>query len=259
MKKIILFYLLALPFLVFTQIPDGSIAPDFTLDDINGNTHHLYDYLNQGKTVFIDMGNTHCSGCWDYHISNSFKTLQAKHGPNGTLSQDVIVMFIEMDENTGMNELLGLGGNTYGNWVEGTTYPILNPIGQDVQKLFADFQIWYVPQIWGICPDKKLKNLTGLYSNQLYNYVGTCTTSDIEIESPNTIKVYQNENYLGITIPNYTQTCLFSIIDLTGKKVLMGDLQEETNSIDISQLSNGIYILEVQSATSMQKIKFIKE
>ena len=31
------------------QLSDGSIAPDFTATDINGNTYHLYDYLDQEK------------------------------------------------------------------------------------------------------------------------------------------------------------------------------------------------------------------
>ena len=43
---------------VKSQMPDGTIAPDFTLVDINGTTHHLYDYLNSGKTVFIEFSGT---------------------------------------------------------------------------------------------------------------------------------------------------------------------------------------------------------
>ena len=43
---------------VKSQLPDGTIAPDFTLVDINGTTHHLYDYLDSGKTVFIEFSGT---------------------------------------------------------------------------------------------------------------------------------------------------------------------------------------------------------
>ena len=31
---------------LIAQIPNGTIAPNFTLTDINGNTHELYDYLD---------------------------------------------------------------------------------------------------------------------------------------------------------------------------------------------------------------------
>ena len=37
------------------QLPAGSVAPDFTVTDINGNTHHLYGCLNQGCTVVGQM------------------------------------------------------------------------------------------------------------------------------------------------------------------------------------------------------------
>jgi len=64
MKNLSFIILLLLQTRTFGQIPDGSIAPDFTLTDINGNTHHLYEYLDQGKTVFIDFWATHCPYCW---------------------------------------------------------------------------------------------------------------------------------------------------------------------------------------------------
>ena len=41
----------------YAQLPNGSVAPDFTLTDLNGTTHRLYDYLNDGYTVFVDFYN----------------------------------------------------------------------------------------------------------------------------------------------------------------------------------------------------------
>ncbi|MCB0810867.1 MAG: hypothetical protein KDB96_16435, partial [Flavobacteriales bacterium] len=48
------------------QIPDGSMAPDFTLTDYYGTTHHLYSYLNAGKTVYLEIFAVHCPTCWAY-------------------------------------------------------------------------------------------------------------------------------------------------------------------------------------------------
>ena len=40
------------------QLPNGSVAPDFTATDVNGNQHRLYDYLDQGYTVILDISAT---------------------------------------------------------------------------------------------------------------------------------------------------------------------------------------------------------
>jgi len=46
----------------FAQLPDGSIAPDFTATDIDGVEHNLYDLLDEGKKsnrrLFCDMVRT---------------------------------------------------------------------------------------------------------------------------------------------------------------------------------------------------------
>ena len=49
------------------QLANGSIAPDWTLTDINGTTHNLYNYLDNGYTVFIDFSAVWCPPCWAYH------------------------------------------------------------------------------------------------------------------------------------------------------------------------------------------------
>ena len=55
--------------------------------------------------------------------------MQLQYGPNGTINQNVVVIAIEFDPNNGLNELNGISGSTQGNWVSGTTYPIINPEG----------------------------------------------------------------------------------------------------------------------------------
>ena len=38
-------------------------APDFTLSDMNGDTHHLYSYLDSGKTVVLKLMSVFCGAC----------------------------------------------------------------------------------------------------------------------------------------------------------------------------------------------------
>lgn len=129
------------------QIPDGSIAPDFTLTDINGNTHHLYDYLAQGKVVVLDFSATWCSPCWSYHNSGALENLYNQYGPNGT--DQFMVFFIEADLSTNMDDLLGNTGSSQGNWIDGTPYPIIDLQSGAVSNAY---QIGYYPTIFTICP-----------------------------------------------------------------------------------------------------------
>lgn len=47
------------------MLPDPvTVAPDFTVTDIEAQVHHLYaDYLNQGKTVLLEVFYTTCPPC----------------------------------------------------------------------------------------------------------------------------------------------------------------------------------------------------
>ena len=44
----------------FSQLPNGSVAPDFTITDIEGEEHNLYSYLDSGYAVIIDFSATWC-------------------------------------------------------------------------------------------------------------------------------------------------------------------------------------------------------
>ena len=107
----------------FAQLDGTDVAPDFTGTDLNGNSHNLYDYLDAGKTVVIDVSATWCSPCWSYHQAHELRNLYDTYGPNGT--DEVMVLFIEGDPSTTTADLNGTGTHTAGDWVTGTTYPII--------------------------------------------------------------------------------------------------------------------------------------
>ena len=113
------------------QLPDGSIAPDFTVTDLNGTTHKLYeDYTDQGYTVFIDFSAVWCPPCWGYHSGGTLENLYEMHGPAGypgvsqTTTNDVMVIFIEGDGNAKAC-LEGTGCGTQGDWVTGTKLELI--------------------------------------------------------------------------------------------------------------------------------------
>jgi hypothetical protein len=131
-------------------LPNGATAPDFTLTDVNGVTHTLYDYLDQGYTVFLEFSAVWCGPCWNYHNSGILEEIYNTYGPNGT--DQVMVFFIEGDPSTPESLLFG-GPGSQGNWVAGTPFPIMDdPNG----AVTASYAITYYPTLYSVCPNKKI-------------------------------------------------------------------------------------------------------
>jgi Secretion system C-terminal sorting domain/AhpC/TSA family len=157
MKKIIL--LICLLFFTtkhFAQLPDGSTAPDFTAVDLNGNSHTLSSYLNAGKTVILEFSGVGCGPCWNYKKREALQDLYNAFGPPG--SNELMVLqiedyYYESNYNETYNELHGIsatGSDEFGNWVEGTPFPIIMSY-----VISAPYLIEYIPTIFRVCPDGK--------------------------------------------------------------------------------------------------------
>jgi thiol-disulfide isomerase/thioredoxin len=71
----------------------GTTAPDFTVTDTHGETHRLYDYLNDGKFVILDFFFTTCGPCIYY--SPQVNLAYEKYGCN---SADVVFIAIDFDD-----------------------------------------------------------------------------------------------------------------------------------------------------------------
>ena len=140
----------------YGQLANGTVAPDWTLVDLDGETHNLYSYLNDGVDVIIDFSATWCGPCWSYHSSHTLNSYYNAHGPNGT--GDVMVFFIEGDLSTNENCIYGPSGcvgGTQGNWVSGTDYPIINLTSSNGPSVTSDYQIAFWPTIYMISSKNK--------------------------------------------------------------------------------------------------------
>jgi Secretion system C-terminal sorting domain/SprB repeat/HYR domain len=156
MKQYLLVFGLVLSFLgqINAQLPDGTIAPDWTETSITGQSYNLYTMLNQGKVVYLDFSATWCGPCWNYHNTHALRDVYDVHGPAG--DNKARVFFIEGDGSTNTACLSGPSGcvgGTQGNWVAGTTYPIIDDNNENTTAAYA---IAFFPTIYGVCPMNKL-------------------------------------------------------------------------------------------------------
>lgn len=165
----ILCALLCFSFSSFGQIADGSIAPDFTVTDIEGNEHNLYDILGEGKTVILDLFATWCGPCWGYHNDHILADIYDEFGPDGT--DEVMVLAIESDGGTNLDCLFGptdCNNNTFGDWTEGVPYPIVND-----NTVFRQYEAGYYPTIFTIFPNRQVYEMGQLQVGDVIQYLSS--------------------------------------------------------------------------------------
>jgi len=186
MKKFLSIILLSTSLLLIStkadaQLEEGSIAPDWTLTDINGVQWNLYTLLNEGKSVFLDYSAVWCGPCWSYHTGGNLEALYEDYGPDGT--NEVMVFFIEADGFSTIDELNGIGAGTQGNWVAGTPYPIiLTNVGDASYDAVSDYEIAYFPTIYRVCPNRIIKEVGQVSETVLYNSIASCEIASASID-----------------------------------------------------------------------------
>lgn len=153
------------------QIADGSIAPNFTFTDTDGNTHTLYDYLDAGQSVVLDLFAVWCQPCWNYAQTGVLDQVYNTYGPAGT--GEMMVFSVEADPSTAAAEILG-GGSSIGDW----TTVVGNPIG-DSPSIASAYELAYYPTIFLICPNRIVKEVGQLSSaGAFYSQAGQCESAN---------------------------------------------------------------------------------
>ena len=104
----------------YSQLPDGSIAPNFITTDVNGNEHELYNYLDMGYTVILQISASWSGPDWNYSSNGVLQEVWENHGPAGqpgvspNTTDDVMILWFEGDAGTAESEL---ENSDFGNWL----------------------------------------------------------------------------------------------------------------------------------------------
>ena len=219
------------------QLSDGSISPDFTVEDINGQVHTLYDYLDEGKSVILDFGATWCVPCWNYHNAGVLEAIYEDFGPGGT--DEVMVFMIEGDNSTSQECIFGpvnCSGGTTGDWTTGVQYPILNPPGAEANALANDFGISFWPTLYGVAPN-----------GEIY-LIGQESYSGWESMLINSFQLQQS-------FYEVNETGCSSAIDVTslnGEGSLVYEWSNGETTEDLIDLSTGSYTLTITDENNFQ-------
>lgn len=186
MKKILLSIFALAAMSSYAQLPNGSVAPNFTATDLNGNTHNLHSYLESGKHVYLNISATWCGPCWNYHNTHALADFYYAYGPVG--SDEAVVLYVEGDGATPVSALYGQGNNTLGNWVEGTPYPII-----DSSAIASSYQITYFPTLFRICSSKTTNVLSQSTAPALRNSMNNACGGLVGV--PNHMKIMGGDIY----------------------------------------------------------------
>jgi hypothetical protein len=123
----------------------------------------------------MDVSATWCGPCWSYHQSGALEDLYVNHGPAGfpgvsaNTTDDVMVLWFEGDGSTTQADLECTGGNTQGNWLAGTAFPIIDDASQN-----GPYAIAFFPTIYTICPNRSVTVSGQASATQHYAGIGNC-------------------------------------------------------------------------------------
>lgn len=131
----------------------GNLFPDFTYSDIDGQTHNLYDYLDQGYSVVLNYFTYWCQSCQDAgpsldHFYNTY-----------SVNNDLVKVIGFETSTLNSQNVAGIDiPSMLVNW--GIEYPVINSDG--LASIFSSYVEEY-PTYIVICPDKSY-NLESGYS-----------------------------------------------------------------------------------------------
>lgn len=199
---------------LFAQLPDGSYAKNFIMTDIAGNIQNLYSYTDSGKTVILDFSAVNCGPCWDYHQSGELEDYYNNYGPSGDNSS--MAFWIEANGNP-LECLQGNGCSTYGDWTDGTPYPMILTAPPNSYQVTEDYAINFLLTVYNVCPDRTLTQLGPYAQNisavQLHAATLSCPPLSNTNNDVRAFSAIAPDGLCGtpkLTIQNYGNTTLIS-------------------------------------------------
>jgi len=241
------YFIIVLFFAILNSIAQPAIndtVPDFSVVDVNGNTHHLYSYLEEGKYVCIDFFGTTCAQCKDLVpiLSHTYQSYGCNQSNLVILAVDLLHYDAEVQDFE----------QEYGG-----IYPAVSGKNGGGEQVYNDWEIQYWPQLVLINPDKVLISnmnpINQLVIDSVFSshqiLMDSCSANRLDnlfLKHEN-ISVFPNPtaSILNIELNNFSNAEMrYRLYNSLGTMVLSNPCRNSF-SVDLSGLVNGVYFIEI--------------
>lgn len=167
-RSFITLFLLAYLQPVHSQLPNGSVAPDFDVEDVNGNIYSLYAMMGNNKSACVGFEATWCGFCWHFHESHVLDQVVNNLGASTT------AIMLEADWKTNTECLFGPAGcndYTWGDWVTGVPYRVANLSATNGPTVASEYYHSYYPLLYVISPDKRTWEIIERTYSNYFNWI----------------------------------------------------------------------------------------
>lgn len=233
-------------------------AVDFTVTDLNGNSHNLFALLNSGKSVCIDFFFTTCGPC--QQTVPYFEETFVNYGCN-----TADVFFISIDVGNTDVECLAYVNTYMGgpsalpvcSGIEGGGDAVINAYGIGAFPtyiLIAPNHSIIEQDMW---PVSSAASFTTYFNAHSYTQQ-SCASSITETADLNNTRVYPNPTSDVLTVSSDFKIISYNIYDNTGRLVAQRVLDQPAvqHTIDVAEFTAGSYMIETQTEQGGSRVKF---